>query len=244
MKITYVKKEKPKVNLFSDMKDGLSYAFGFSPIKYIILLLAVVSLMGASYQVLMPVFAKEVLHGGSHTYGFLMASAGFGALISALFLASRKSVIRLGRMVPAATSLFSVGLIVLSLTSFFISSVFLMIIIGMGIMLQTASSNTILQTITDDDKRGRVMSLYAMAIMGTAPFGSLLAGFLAKTIGTPGAMLTGGLACLAGAMLFLKKLPALKNTVRPVYVKMGIIPEVSPGMQIETAAPSQQTAVE
>jgi MFS family permease len=231
MRITFIRKEKPKAFLFRDMKDGLNYTFGFSPIKYIIILLGVVSLMGSSYQILMPVFAKEVLHGRSHTYGFLMGAAGFGALLSALFLASRKSVIKLGRLVPAATALFATGLIALSFTSVSIISMFLMIFIGMGLMLQTASSNTILQTITDDDKRGRVMSFYTMAIMGTAPFGSLLAGFLAKTIGTPGAILTGGLSCLAGALLFLRKLPALKNLVRPVYVRMGIIPEVAAGIQ-------------
>ena len=98
-------------------------------------------------------------------------------------------------------------------------------------MLQTASSNTILQTITDDDKRGRVMSFYTMAIMGTAPFGSLLAGFLAKSIGTSETILVGGLTCVAGALIFLKKLPGLKSIVRPVYVRMGIIPEVAAGIQ-------------
>lgn len=234
MKIPVVKKQESHSPLFRDMREGLAYTFGFSPIKYIILLLGLVSLMGASYQVLIPVFAKEVLMGGSQTYGFMMAAAGLGALGGALFLASRRSVLKLGRLIPASTALFATGLIILSFTSLFTVSSLLMVFIGAGLMLQTAASNTILQTITDDNMRGRVMSFYTIAIMGTAPFGSLLAGYLAKTIGTPGAILAGGLICLAGALLFLIKLPVLKNDVTPVYVKLGIIPEVAAGIQTAT----------
>ena len=136
--------------------------------------------MGMSYSVLMPVFAKEVLHGGSHTYGFLMGAAGFGALMGALFLASRKSVLKLGRIVPVSAILFGSALLGLSFSRLFLVSLVLMIFIGLGMMMQAAASNTILQTITDDDKRGRVMGFYSMSIMGTAPFGSLIAGGLAK----------------------------------------------------------------
>ena len=188
--------------------------------------------MGMSYSVLMPVFAKEILHGGSHTYGFLMGAAGFGALLGALFLASRETVIKLGRIVPSSTILFGTGLIILSFTTNFPLALILMIFIGLGMMMQTAASNTILQTITDDDKRGRVMSFYTMAIMGTAPFGSLLAGWMAKTIGTASTILFGGIVCIIGALFFLRKLPELKSLVRPIYVKMGIIPEVAAGIRI------------
>jgi MFS family permease len=232
---------KKKGNLLKDMKEGLDYTFGFAPIKYLLFLLAVVNLMGASYQVLVPVFAKEILHGGSDTFGFLMGAAGFGALIGAVYLASRESILKLGRLIPAATALFSIGLIVLSFSKLFILSGFLMVFIGLGLMLQTASSNTILQTITDDDKRGRVMSFYTIAIMGTAPFGSLLGGFLAKTIGTPYTILIGGVVCLAGAALFMKKLPELKSIVRPVYIKMGIIPEVASGIQTASEPEAQSS---
>jgi MFS family permease len=218
-------------NLLKDLKEGLDYTFGFAPIKYLLLLLAVVNLMGASYQVLVPVFAKEILHGGSDTFGFLMGAAGFGALIGAVYLASKETVLKLDRLIPAATALFSLGLIALSFTKVFILSGILMVFIGLGLMIQTASSNTILQTITDDDKRGRVMSYYTLAIMGTAPFGSLLGGLLAKTIGTPYTILTGGVFCLAGAVLFMRKLPELRSIVRPVYIKMGIIPEVATAIQ-------------
>ena len=218
-------------HLLKELKEGLDYTFGFAPIKHLILLLAVVSLMGTSYQVLMPVFAKEVLHGGSQTFGFLMGAAGLGALLGAVFLASRESVLKLGRIIPAAAGLFGAGLIILSFIKVYPITLILMVLIGLGMMLHTASSNTILQTITEDDKRGRVMGFYTMAIMGTAPFGSLIGGFLAKTIGTPETIMIGGVSCVVGALLFLKKLPELKSLVRPVYVKMGIIPEVATGIQ-------------
>jgi len=219
------KEEKRRMGkLLNEMKEGLNYTFGFPPIKHLLILLAVVSLMGTSYQVLMPVFAKEVLHGSSSTFGFLMGAAGLGALIGAVFLASREALIKLGRIIPVASAFFGAGLIILSFSRSISVSLMLMIIIGAGMMLHTASSNTILQTITDDDKRGRVMSFYALAIMGTAPFGSLLAGSLAKIIGTPYTILIGGISCVVGAFVFYRKLPELKRIVHPVYVKMGLIP--------------------
>lgn len=220
-----------KSDIRKELKDGFSYVFGFLPIRHIILLLGLVNLMVMFYSTLMPVFAKEILGGDSHTYGFLMGAAGFGALMGALFLASRETVLKLGRIIPAAVILFGTGLVVLSFSRIFLLSLMIMVFVGMGLMLQAASSNTILQTITEDDKRGRVMSFYTMAIMGTAPFGSLLAGWLAKTIGTPFTILTGGVVSVAGAVLFLRKLPELKQIVRPIYIKMGIIPEVAEGIQ-------------
>lgn len=223
--------ERKRGDIVKDLRDGFNYAFGFPPIKHILILLSVVNIMGASYQVLMPVFAKEVINGDSGTYGFLMGAAGLGALVGAFYLASRETVIKMGKIIPAATGLFGFGLVILSFTSYFYFSVLLMIFIGLGMMLQTASSNTILQTITDDDKRGRIMSFYTMAIMGTSPFGSLIAGSLAKAIGTPETIFIGGLTCVIGAFFFYRKLPELKKNVRPVYIKMGLIPEVVSGIQ-------------
>jgi MFS family permease len=234
MRLQIKKTQRKEKHISSELREGFRYVFGFAPIKHLLILLSISSLMGMSYSVLMPVFAKEILHGGSHTFGFLMGAAGFGALMGALFLASRKSVLKLGRIVPASTIVFGAGLLGLSFSRIFPLSLLLMIFIGLGMMMQTAASNTILQTITDDDKRGRVMSFYTMAIMGTAPFGSLIAGWLAKVIGTPSTIFAGGLSCIIGAMFFLKKLPELKALVRPVYVRMGIIPEVATG--IETAS--------
>jgi len=181
--------------------------------------------------VLMPVYAKEVLQGDSHTYGFLMGGAGAGALLGAIYLASRDTVLRLGRLIPAATALLSAGLIAISLSSSFFVSMFLIFFTGIGMMTQTAASNTILQTIADEDKRGRVMSFYTMALMGTAPFGSLLAGWMAKWLGTPWTIFIGGAVCFVGALAFYRRLPELKRLVRPVYVRMGILPEVAEGIR-------------
>lgn len=231
MKLERKDPERGKTDIMKELKDGFNYTFGFLPIKHLILLLALVNMMVMFYSTLMPVFAKEILAGDSHTYGFLMGAAGFGALVGALFLASRETVLKLGRIVPAAVIVFGTGLVVLSLSRIFILSLIIMVFVGMGLMLQAAASNTILQTITDDDKRGRVMSFYTMAIMGSAPFGSLLAGSLAKTIGTPNTILTGGIVSITGALFFLRKLPELKKIVRPIYVKMGVIPEVAEGIQ-------------
>ena len=229
-----IRKKEPllkKSDIRKELREGFAYVFGFLPIRHIILLLALVNVMVMFYSTLMPVFAKEILGGDSHTYGFLMGAAGMGALLGALFLASRETVIKLGRIIPAAVLLFGSGIVILSFSRMFSLSMIIMIFIGMGLMLQAASSNTILQTITDDDKRGRVMSFYTMAVLGTAPFGSLLAGWLAKSIGTPFTMMTGGIISIAGAIVFYRKLPELKQIVRPVYVKMGIIPEVARGIQ-------------
>jgi MFS family permease len=217
---------KKDAHVIREMKEGFAYAFGSPAIKYIIILLALVSLMGMSYSVLMPVFAKEVLHGGSHTFGFLMGASGLGALSGALYLASRKSVVGLSRLIPVAAAMFGLGLVAFSFTRYQPLSMVLMVMAGLGMMMQMASSNTILQTIVDNDKRGRVMSIYTMAFMGTAPFGSFLAGSLAKLLGTPHTILIGGLSCIVGAIFFFTKLKEIKNIIRPIYVRMGIIPEL------------------
>ncbi len=214
-------------DVLKEMKEGFSYAFGFAPIKYILLLITLVSLMGMPYTVLMPVFAKQILNGNSHTFGFLMGATGLGALMGAFYLASKKSILGLGKLIPTAAALFGLGLITFSLSRFFLLSFVLLVFTGFGMMLQMASSNTILQTIVDDDKRGRVMSLYTMAFMGTAPFGSLMAGALADIIGAPNTILAGGIACVIGALLFARELPELKKLIRPVYIKMGIITQES-----------------
>lgn len=230
MRVKNKDQEVRRGRLFKEMKEGLDYTFGFKPIKHIIILLAVVNLLGSSFQVLMPVFAKEVLKGGSGTFGFLMGAAGLGALAGAVYLASRETVIKLGRIIPIASAMFGAGLVAMAFSRHLVPALCLMIFSGLGLMLHTASSNTILQTITDDDKRGRVMSFYTLAIMGTAPFGSLLSGGLAKLAGTPATMFIGGLSCITGALIFYRRLPELRKIVRPVYVRMGLVPEVVSGI--------------
>jgi MFS family permease len=226
------KNVKPRTTqVWHEIKEGFHYASGFEPIKAILFMVALVSLMGMPYTVLMPVFAKDILHGGPDAFGFLMGSAGVGALGGVLYLASKKSVLGLGRLIPLAASIFGLGLVAFSFSRVFWFSLILLLVIGLGQMVQFASSNTLLQTIVDDDKRGRIMSFFTTAFMGMTPFGSLFAGAVASKIGAPGTIFVGGMACLAGAALFTKRLPALREKVRPIYIKMGIIPETNSGMQ-------------
>jgi MFS family permease len=213
-----------------ELKEGFRYAFGFRPIRSIILLLALVSLVGVPYSVLMPIFAATIFHGGPHTLGLLMTSSGGGALVGALWLAQRKSVVGLGRVIVMATTAFGAGLIGFSFSRVLWLAIPCLAVAGFGFIVQMASSNTIIQTIVDDTKRGRVMSLYMMAFLGTAPFGSLAAGWMSSRIGAPHTLFVGGLSCLAGALWFAAELPALRQTVRPIYVKLGILPEVAVGL--------------
>lgn len=213
--------KRKNTKVWSELQEGFRYTFGFKPIKYIISLLALISLMGMPYTVLMPVFAKEVLHGGSHTFGFIMGASGLGALSGALYLASRKNAAGLEKLIPISAMVFGSGLILLAVSRMFWVATLVMVITGAGMMLVMASSNTVIQTVIDDSKRGRVMSFYAMAFMGTAPFGSLLAGSLAKVIGTPLTLAMGGVSCIIGAGIYLRKMPELQKHIRPVYQKLG-----------------------
>jgi MFS family permease len=231
MKVNSGRQPKRDSRIWKDLNEGFIYSFGNLPIRQLLILLGVVSLTGMSYSVLMPVYSTDILHGDSHTYGFLMGATGFGALIGAIFLASRESVIKLGSIIPVAALTFGAGLISLSFSHSFLTSMFLMFFVGFGMMMQTAASNTVLQTITEDDKRGRVMSFYSMAVMGTVPFGSLMAGWLAKYIGTPGTIMAGGVVTMISALYFFTKLPEMKKIVHPVYVRLGVVPEVATGMQ-------------
>jgi len=234
MNITTQANNQKKEKVLEGLKEGIKYAYNFKPIRVLLLLIGLVSLTGMPYTVLMPVFARDILRGDAHTLGFLFGAVGSGALIGAVYLASRKSVLGLGRWIAIATAVFSLGLLFFSFSRNIYLSVALMLFTGFGMMMQMASTNTLLQTLVDDDKRGRVMSLYVMAFMGTAPFGSFMAGTLASTIGAPYTVLSSGIICLIGAVLFYRNLPTLRKHIRPIYVKMGILPEVSTGLQSTT----------
>jgi MFS family permease len=211
-------------SMFTELKEGWSYVSGFLPIRTILILFAVVSLMGMPFVVLMPIFAAQVLHGGPHTLGFLMGAMGVGALISALSLAARRNVRGLIRMIPIAATVFGLGLIGFGLSHVFWLSMMMVFVAGMGMMQGMAASNTIIQTLVDEDKRGRVMSYYTMAFMGMAPFGSLLAGTMAHAIGAPWTVIVNGSVVVLGAVWFFTRLPALRRVVRPIYQEMGILP--------------------
>ena len=220
-----------KRHIIHELREGFGYAFGFAPIRSILLLMTLVSLMGMPYTIILPVFAKEVLHGSAGTFGFLMAAAGCGALFSTIYLASRRSVLGLGKLSARATLLFGAGLVSFSLCSSTTLSIAIIFATGFGAMALVASSNTILQTIVEDDKRGRVMSLFTMSFIGMAPFGSLLAGSITSGMGVRMALLIGGASCFVGGILFSMVLPNIRAHVRPIYVKKGIITEVATGMQ-------------
>ena len=217
--------------VLENLREGFRYAFGFPPIRSLLLLLALVSLTGASYTQLLPIFAQQILHGDARTQGFLISAAAVGALAGALYLAGRRSVRGLGRLIACASAVFGAGLIALGLSSRLWLTLAVMPVIGLGLMIQMASTNTVLQTIVDDNMRGRVMSFYSMAFMGMVPLGSLLAGILAHLVGAPLMVILGGTCCIAGSIAFVWRLPALRKLVRPIYVQRGIILEVADGLQ-------------
>jgi MFS family permease len=209
--------------IYQQLQEGWQYVSRFLPIRNLLLLFAVVSLMGLPYTVLMPVFASEVLHGGPHTLGFLMAAAGVGALVSAIALALRKTVKGLLKMVPLSAALFGAGLVAFGLSHVLWLSLALMLVVGFGMMQGMAASNTIIQTLAPADKRGRVMSYYTMAFVGMAPFGSLLAGGLAHAISASWTVVLTGACCILGAAWFWRQMKEVRAAMRPVYRELGII---------------------
>jgi len=222
-----VAKKPPRdqsTRVVEELRAGFNYVSRSVPMRSALLLLALVATMGMPYTVLMPAIASGVLHGGAHTLGFLMTASGLGALAGALYLASRSSVLGLGRAMVVATIAFGVGLVAFSLSHVIWLSLLLLPVVGGGMMVETASTNTILQTIVDERMRGRVMSFYTMAFLGTAPLGSLLAGVAASRIGAPMTILLGGIACVGAGVWFAAKLPAIRVLLRPIYVQKGILP--------------------
>jgi MFS family permease len=216
--------KRAATSALTELKAGWTYVSTFVPIRTILMLFAVVSLMGMPFVVLMPIFAAQVLHGGPHTLGFLMGAMGVGALVSALALAARRSVRGLVRMIPMAACVFGLGLIGFGLSRNFWLSMVMVFVAGMGMMQGMAGSNTVIQTIVTEEMRGRVMSYYTMAFMGMAPFGSLLAGSMAHAIGAPWTVILNGSAVLLGAGWFMTRLPAVRREIRPIYQEMGILP--------------------
>jgi MFS family permease len=221
-----------------EFREGFAYAFGFPPIRAILILLACVSLLSMSYTVLLPVFASRLPGGGPKLLGLLSAASGVGALAGALQLASRRTVVGLGRVVPLAGMLLGAGMIAFAFSRFLPLSLLAMTVMGYALISHFAAGNTILQTITDDEKRGRVMSFFSMAFMGMAPFGSLLTGYLADRINPSITVAVTGGACIGVSALFLLKLPELRALVRPIYVRKGILPQVASGLQSATETTS------
>jgi MFS family permease len=218
---------RPRARRDTRMRDelaaGFHYVTRFIPVRSALVLLSLVSIAGMPYTVLMPAISANVLHGGPHTLGFLMTASGAGALGGALYLASRRSVLGLGRAMAVASTTFGVGLAAFSFSRSLWLSLLLLPIVGAGMMITMAATNTIIQTIVSEELRGRVMAFYTMAFLGTAPIGSLLAGLAADRMGAQRTVLLGGLACIAAGVWFSLRLPRLRELVRPIYVERGIL---------------------
>jgi MFS family permease len=218
---------KARDSMLVQLKEGWDYVRGFAPIRNILLLFALVSLMGIPFVVLMPIFAAQVLEGGPHTLGFLMGAMGVGSLGSALSLVLRKSVRGLLKMIPIAAAVFGAGLILFGLSHHVWLSMLLLLLVGFGMMQGLTASNTIIQTIVPEDMRGRVMSYYTIAFVGMSPFGSLLAGALANLIGAPWTVMLSGVSCILGAAWFVTRIHGIRKVMRPIYEQLGIIPAMS-----------------
>jgi MFS family permease len=225
MRIKPAPYQKQERHLLKELNDGFQYVFSFTPIRDIILLVSLMSFAGMSYIVIMPVFVKEVLHGGSNTQGFLLGAVGVGSLIGALTLASRKRVAGLERFIPIGAGIFGLGMVGFSFTSSLPVALPLLFVVGFGMIIQTAASNTIIQTVVDENKRGRVVSIYVMAFLGLAPFGSLFTGSLAHVLGTPATLRISGLICLAGTMIFANQMGKFQQSVQAIYLKLGLVTE-------------------
>ena len=203
-------------SLLKGLTQGLRYAFGHGAIRAILLLLMLLSILGMPYAILLPVFARDVLHGGGqNVYYSLVAATGVGAVCGAIFLASRKSVAGLEKFIAGGPALFGTCLVVFSFSRTPWISIPVLTVTGFGLMVQMASCNTMLQTIVDDKMRGRVMSLYTVAFLGLSPFGCLLAGWMAHWIGAPHTVLIFGITCICAAIAFTLRLPAFMKQIRP-----------------------------
>jgi len=234
MRLPKASVESAATTMVEQLREGWAYVMGFAPIRTILLLFALLSLMGWPFMVLMPLFAAQVLHGGPHTLGFLMGAVGVGSLGSALAMVVRRSVRGLTKMIPIAAVAFGVGLIAFGLSRTLWLSLLMMLVTGFGMMQGLVASNTILQTLVDEKMRGRVMSYYTMAFVGMAPFGSLLAGALAHVIGAPYTVIVSGVACILGALWFWSRLARIRKEMRPVYERLGIVPQANLALEENT----------
>nr|WP_263627827.1 MFS transporter [Komarekiella delphini-convector] len=213
MQITPKTVEIQKSNTWQKLTEGFQYAYYFLPVRSILLLLAVASLVGMSYTTLLPIFAVEVLRGGSETLGFLTAAAATGSVFACVYLSFRHKVAGLERLIAFSPAIMGIGFIFFSLSQIFWLSQLALLLVGWSSTLQVAASNTVLQFIVEESKRGRVMSFYAMCFMGMAPFGNLLAGTLAHYLTAPSTLILGGVVCIVGSVLFVQQLPQMAKLI-------------------------------
>jgi MFS family permease len=234
MRLAPVEEQGHTTTMMAQLREGWVYVANFAPIRTILMLFALLSLMGWPFMVLMPIFAVQVLHGGPHTLGFLMGAVGVGSLACALSMVMRRSVRGLTKMLPIGAAAFGAGLVCFGLSHAMWVSMAMMLVTGFGMMQGLTASNTILQTLVDEKMRGRVMSYYTMAFVGMAPFGSLLAGGLAHVIGAERTVIASGVACILGSLWFWTRLKGIRDQMRPIYERLGIVPV--PNLAVEEAA--------
>ena len=205
--------------------EGARYTLGFAPARAILGLVATTSFTIVPYSSLMPIYAKVHFAGGPQTLGFLLSAAGGGALVAMVWLAGRNTVRGLGRVIAYAALASGLALAAFSHLDVYPLALALMVPVGGGVTLAAASSNTILQTVVEDRLRGRVAGFYTLAFLGVAPLGHITAGAVADAIGVQNAFLANGLGCAAGALVFLRALPRIADEIRPIYRRLGILPD-------------------
>jgi MFS family permease len=226
---------RAKQHVMTELREGIRYVANFAPMRSILILLACVSLVGVPYSVLLPMFAGGILGGGPHTLGFLTGCAGLGALTSAIVLAMRRTVVGLVRVISMVAFTFGAGLIAFGLSDHLWLSLPLMMLTGFSMMQMMAASNTVMQTIVDEDKRGRAMSFFTMSFTAVMPFGSLVFGALASRIGAPKTVMCGGLMVILVASWFSMQLKTVRKVMRPIYQQLGILPSIATGLQTAAA---------
>ncbi len=224
MRIPRRQPEATKPTALFAFKEGFNFVRRTAPIRALLLLVALVSVCGLSYMVLMPIFADQILNGGAKALGLMLSAAGIGSLGAALTLAARRQAQGLGRIVAISVAAFGLLLMLFSFSRNLIFSCALLVPMGYTVMLQLSGSNTLLQTMVDDRLRGRVMSFFSLSLMGMSPFGNLLAGAVANRIGAPWTLAIGGSICVVGATVFGLRLPTLKRAAAQLLPSQEITP--------------------
>ncbi len=214
MKVPSTKIVPSTTSTMQKLKEGFDYAYNNSAIRSMLLLLSLLGFVGLPYVILIPIFAADILKGGSQTLGLLMGASALGALIASVYLSSRSHIYGLEKAIAIAPMLLGTGFIIFSLSNILLFSLPVMVLIGFSVILQLASTNTVLQTIVDDDKIGRLMSLVSMAFMGVVPFGNLFSGWLASQIGVVNTFVFNGLVCLGGSIIFSLQLKTIQRVLR------------------------------
>lgn len=220
MKISLPTSQREQKHPLIEMRDGFHYAFNFHPIRAVIVTIAMISFVGFSYSVLTPMFARDVFGGDAQTLGWLMSASGVGALLGATYLGTRSGIRGIGNIITFGIVLMAVGLIGFALAVYLPFALLCLAITGAGGVLMMASSNTVLQTLVEEEKRGRVMSIFTMAFTGTMPLGNLAIGSVAETIGAKTALVGSGAICLLVGLLFYRRLPAIRKAAAPLLAKL------------------------